>query len=240
LFRSLHAQYLPNYAVRRLAAEPPGYTPPPPEAFAAAVETARDAARGVEAAGAVREELGSGSNNVSAAAGSAAAVGALAALRRRCNLRGGLAVGAGDLAQALAALAAFDVVLITEWMDASGSGGATAAAVAGRAGAMVGLLRHALGAKAPATLGHARAGVAPALPTSWRAAETLSDLPRAERPPSIEAWGLEGRGDAWRQQQAPASVLARLADENYFDLELYRAATALVWSRAGISTSVQS
>jgi hypothetical protein len=188
----------------------------------------------------MREELGSGSNNVSAAAGSAAAVVALAVLRRRCNLRGGLAVGTGDLAQALAALAAFDVVLITEWVDSSGSGGATAAAVAGRTGAMVGLLRRALGANAPATLGHARAGVATALPMPWRAAETPPHLPRAERPASIEAWGLEGRGEAWRQQQAPASVLARLADENYFDLELYSAATALVWSRAGGLTSVSS
>lgn len=224
LFRSLHAQYLPNYAVRRLAAEPGGYEPPQTEGH-----SATDASNTEEKEAAVVRE-GPDFEGGFDEAWSAAAVEALAALRNRCNLRGSKAIGASDYELALRSLKKFDVVLIMEWMNSSDSdrdgNNDASALISERAGSMVALLRDALGDLAPSALGHARAGAASATPMPPH--EEISQ--QAKTMP--EVWHLEGRGDAWRRQHAPESVLGRLADENYFDLELYRAAGAIVQSRA--------
>jgi hypothetical protein len=103
---------------------------------------------------------------------------------------------------------------------------------------MASLLRHALGPLAPQGLSHQRPGIAPGTPLG------ASPGDRSEAPSNstrtgggggvvaVRAWGLGGRGDAWRERSAPASVLGRLASENALDLRLYHAAAAIARDRA--------
>jgi len=211
--------------VHRLAAEPGGYERPQTEG-----NRATDASNTEEKEAAVVREGPESESGFDEAAKSAVAVEALAMLRKRCNLRGSKAIGASDFELALKSLKKFDVVLIMEWMDSSDSdreaNGGASALISERAGSMVALLRDALGDLAPSTLGHARAGTASAtlMPPHEERSQAAKTM--------VQVWHLEGRGDAWRRQHAPESVLERLADDNYFDLELYRAAGAMVQSRA--------
>lgn len=211
--------------MHRLAAEPGGYAQPQTE-----VRGATSTSNTVEKAAIIGE--GHSSDGGFDESGSAEAVESLTALRRRCNLRGSKSISTSDYELALQALKTFDVVLIMEWINSSDSERASnsgaSALISERADAMVGLLRNFLGDLAPATLDHARAGVASATP----APPYLGSSHPNEHLATTELWSLDGRGDTWRRQHIPASILSRLTGENYFDLELYRTAGTLVRSRA--------
>mmetsp|Transcript_87805 Transcript_87805/g.175663 ORF Transcript_87805/g.175663 Transcript_87805/m.175663 type:complete len:438 (-) Transcript_87805:222-1535(-) len=133
LYRSLHAQYVDNYAVRRFAAS-----------SVSSSSRERDLAAREELMRANNGALEESRNGEKGVGDEAVAV--LASFRSRCNLRGGRKLGSGDYAVALRALKAFDAVLLTEWLGVHHD-------------AMVRILATVLGAGAPLALNHARKGV---------------------------------------------------------------------------------
>lgn len=197
LFRSLHAQYVDNYAVRRLAASSTLHVAPPPLA------DNRDhavKAQGPEIEDAQREIAHVGSGDPSESG-----VALLSSFRQRCNLRGRQKLGMSDYSAALRALEAFDVVLLTEWLDVHHD-------------SMIRILLKSLGAGAPLAFAHARTGISSA----------------TTRPSSspFPPWSEEGKGSVWRAEQAPQEVITRLYRENELDLDLYHQAARIALLKA--------
>jgi hypothetical protein len=210
LFRSLHANYIDNYMVRRLVSGTSSLLSSEVIGSLRNMQSSnltlldqcghgRDIIRTAHHANLERESHSSD-----------ALMSEM--LREKCNLRGNKPLSCNDLRQAKIILEHFDVVLIMEWMSSSEQEASSW---------MIKRLQNVLGLKVSDSFDQDRLGAASS-PSSG-----IGQLP----------WFTGGRGDVWRRNQAPVRILSRLEDDNGMDMWLYRWACDFMKEMYSVSVS---